>query len=62
MRSEKLWLGFALWMVLTFIVAALVSPGNGFFQDRVWGVVIAMPLFWSAVVLTTSGLIDSARR
>ncbi len=67
MFSWKVWVGFALWEVLGFMIAKLVVdnfslPGGGFNTGPFLGVLGGMPLLWWSAVFAVSAAIDYAKR
>ena len=67
MSNWKLWVGFALWEVLGFMIAKLLVdnfslPGGGFNTGPFIGVLVGMPLLWCSAALGVSAAIDYAKR
>ncbi len=67
MFNWKLWVGFALWEVLGFMIAKLLVdnfslPGGGFNTGPFIGVLVGMPLLWWSAAFPVSAAIDHAKR
>ncbi len=67
MFSRKVWVGFALWEVLGFMIAKLLVdnfslPAGHFITGPFIGVLVGMPLLWWSTALGVSAAIDYAKR
>ena len=65
MLSWKLWVGFALWEALGWVIGLTIVntyslPGGGFNKDPLIGAVLGMALLWWAVVFGVWAVIDYA--
>ena len=66
MLTRKLWVGFAFWEVLAFMIALVFEenfslPGGDSVTSAFVGVVLGMALLWWAAVFTIWAFIDYGR-